>query len=256
MLAYLKIPFRPNMSLFACVLVTPNPFIIILSASLKLQLNPFHPQIQAMLKDRLERSVYLIMMVSLAIVSVMLTSIISKAIFSRENLNAQYFSKTRTPRWQKNFTFTGDDFPESLVPDAGKVRFVVEESVRFALDLPEAKTEWLSTSPPGTGHVALGAENRAFFVAMFHQLHCLRLFQAALTDQNDREHTHHCLNYLRQWTLCQADLTLEAGDFTTRDFEQHRVGATHVCRDWGEIYDSVSVNWKERQHAPIANYTA
>lgn len=60
MLAYLKIPFRPNMSLFACVLVTP--FIIILSASLKLQLNPFRPQIQAMLKDRLERSVYLIMM--------------------------------------------------------------------------------------------------------------------------------------------------------------------------------------------------
>lgn len=141
----------------------------------------------------------------------------------------------------------GDDFPESLVPDAGKVRFVEEESVRFALDSPEAKIEWLSTSPPGTGHVALGAENRAFFVAMFHQLHCLRLFQAALTGQNDQEHAHHCLNYLRQWSLCQADLTLEPGDFTTRDFEQHRVGATHVCKDWGELYDSVAVNWRDRQ---------
>jgi len=99
--------------------------------------------------DRLERSVYLIMMVSLTIVSIALTSIIFKSILSRENLNIQ----TRTPRRQENFTFMGDDFPESLVPDAGKVRFVVEESVRFALDLPESKTEWLSTSPPGTGHV-------------------------------------------------------------------------------------------------------
>lgn len=150
----------------------------------------------------------------------------------------------------------GDDFPESLIPDAGKVRFVEEESVRFALDSPEANIEWLSTSPPGTGHVALGPENRAFFVAMFHQLHCLRLFRAALTGQNDQEHTHHCLNYLRQWSLCQADLTLEPGDFTTRDFEQHRVGATHVCKDWGELYDSVAINWKDKQLAAVSNYTA
>ncbi|KAG1793517.1 uncharacterized protein HD556DRAFT_510562 [Suillus plorans] len=206
--------------------------------------------IQAMPNNRLERFVYLIMMVSLTIVSIALTSIIFKSMLSRENLNIQ----TRTPRQQQNFTFMGDDFPESLVPDAGKVRFVAEESVRFALDLPESKTEWLSTSPPGTGHVVLGAENRSFFVAMFHQLHCLRLFRVALAGPNfDQEHTHHCLNYLRQWILCQADLTLEAGDFTTRDFEQHRVGATHVCRDWGELYDSVAINWKDRQ---LGNHTA
>lgn len=205
-----------------------------------------------MLNNRREYPVHLIMMASLAIASIALTGIIFKATFSRENSNAQRFSQTRTLSSQKNFTFMGDDFPESLLPDVGKVRFVVEESVRFALDLPETKTEWLSTSPPGTGHVGLGIENRAFFVAMFHELHCLRLFQAALTGQNDEAHTHHCLNYLRQWILCQADLTLEAGDFITRDFEQQRVGAAHVCRDWGEIYDSVAVNWKDRQH----NYTA
>lgn len=152
--------------------------------------------------------------------------------------------------------FIGDDFPESLLPDAGKVGFVVEESVRFALDLPEAKIEWLSTSPPGTGKVTLGAENRIFFVAMFHQLHCLTIFHAALAGRNDQKHVHHCLNYIRQWSLCQADLTLEAGDFTTRDFEQHRVGATHVCKDWGELYDSVAINWKDRQLAAVSNYTA
>ncbi|KAG2151241.1 uncharacterized protein EDB93DRAFT_307034 [Suillus bovinus] len=206
--------------------------------------------------NRLERSVYLIMMMSLAIVSIALTSIIFKSILSKENLNTQHLSKIRASRWQKNFTFVGDDFPESLVPDAGKVRFVAEESVRFALDLPESEIEWLSTSPPGTGHVVLGAENRSFFVAMFHQLHCLRLFRAALAGENVQEHTHHCLNYLRQWILCQADLTMEAGDFTTRDFEQDRVGATHVCRDWGKLYDSVAVNWEDRQRAPISNRTA
>ncbi|KAG0700586.1 hypothetical protein DFH29DRAFT_615412 [Suillus ampliporus] len=75
---------------------------------------------------------------------------------------------------------------------------------------------------------------------MFHQLHCLRRFREALTGQGSSQgHTHHCLNYLRQSTLCQADLTLEAGDFTTWDFTQRRVGATHVCRDWGALYDYV-----------------
>ncbi|KAG2114517.1 hypothetical protein DEU56DRAFT_905348 [Suillus clintonianus] len=169
-----------------------------------------------MLNNRLERSIHLVMMTSLAIVSIALTSTILKATSSREN--PQYLlSKTRTLGWNKPSTrirlevrllaFTGYDFPESLVPDVGKVRLVVEESVRFALDHPESKTEWLSTSPPGTGHVAL-------------------------------------------------DLTLEAGDFTTGDFEQHRIGATHVCRDWGEIYDNVAVNWKDSQLAAIRNSTA
>ncbi|KAG2114534.1 hypothetical protein DEU56DRAFT_188764 [Suillus clintonianus] len=204
--------------------------------------------------NRFERNIYLIMTGSLAIISIALTSIIFKEMFSRGN--SQCFLNTRTPERQKKFTFMGDDFPESFV-DVGKVKLVVEESVRFALDRPEANTEWLSTSPPGTGHVALGPDNRAFFVAMFHQLHCLRLFRTALVGQNHNAegHAHHCLNYLRQWILCQADLTLEAGDFTTRDFEQHRVGATHVCRDWGEIYDSVAVNWQERQLAASSNST-
>ncbi|KAG1732947.1 hypothetical protein EDB19DRAFT_1639969, partial [Suillus lakei] len=171
-----------------------------------------------------------------------------------EKFQSVYIPSKIRNNLKSDLAFIGDDFPESLL-DMGQVRLTVEESVRFAIDLPEAKIEWLSTSPPGTGHVALGAENRVFFVSMFHQLHCLRLFRAALIGRNNQEHTHHCLNYLRQWILCQADLTLEAGDFTTRDFKQHRVGATHICRDWSELYDNVSVNWKDRQPAAIGNST-
>jgi hypothetical protein len=58
-------------------------------------------------------------------------------------------------------------------------------------------------------------------------------------------HLHHCLNYMRERALCQADLTLEPGDFTQRNFAQDRVGATHVCRDWNAVISKVDDNWND-----------
>jgi hypothetical protein len=124
---------------------------------------------------------------------------------------------------------------------------VVEESVHYSLTDPEGSTEWLYTSPPGTGSVRFGTENRTFFVSMFHQLHCLRGFQRYLLGGKhlDKGHLQHCFNYVRQQILCHADLTLEPGDFATRNFSESRVGATHTCQDWEAVYDYMTVNWDD-----------
>ncbi|KAH7912739.1 hypothetical protein BJ138DRAFT_1147525 [Hygrophoropsis aurantiaca] len=147
-----------------------------------------------------------------------------------------------TVRADDAYTFEGDDIPERLPVNLKLVEMQVEESVHFTLD-SDASHEWWSVSPPGTGGVRFGPDNRVLFVAMFHETHCLRLFRDGLLGHLDSEHMLHCLNYVRQWTLCHADLTLEPGDFTTRNFTQDRVGATHVCRDWDALYDEVSRNW-------------
>ncbi|KAH7918187.1 hypothetical protein BV22DRAFT_1108427 [Leucogyrophana mollusca] len=154
-------------------------------------------------------------------------------------------SGTMTKSHLDHYSFEGDDFPEVLPVTLGPVEMVVEESVHFSLNAPDAQLEWLATSPPGTGSIRLGDDNRSFFVSMFHQVHCLRYFRQAVLGSPEEEHVHHCLNYLRQWTLCQSDLTLEQGDFTTRNFTQQREGETHVCRDWNTLFDEVSVNWGE-----------
>ncbi|KAH7912746.1 hypothetical protein BJ138DRAFT_1112043 [Hygrophoropsis aurantiaca] len=154
-------------------------------------------------------------------------------------------SNTKSGVQKNHYTFEGDDFPEVLPIELQPVEMVVEESVHFDLLSPEARLEWLATSPPGTGSIRMGKDNRSFFVSMFHQVHCLRYFRQALNGHPEEEHVHHCLNYLRQWTLCQADLTLESGDFISRNFTLQRQGETHVCRDWNTVFDEVSVNWVE-----------
>ncbi|KAF7792945.1 hypothetical protein EIP86_004048 [Pleurotus ostreatoroseus] len=126
----------------------------------------------------------------------------------------------------------------------------VEESVRYSLTDPESELEWLWTGPIGDHHVRLGQPRRAFAVPMFHQLHCLRTIRE-LIDRGGLHrfpraygHVHHCFVYLRQWTLCSADVTLEPGDFMQRNFTIERVGATHTCQDWEPVYDMVADNWK------------
>ncbi|KAF8549286.1 hypothetical protein OG21DRAFT_1515397 [Imleria badia] len=127
----------------------------------------------------------------------------------------------------------------------------VEESVRFSPGGTEAAAEWSSTSPPGEGSVRLGPDGRLFYLSVFHELHCLRRFQLSLRDPRSASdpaglaHTQHCLNYLRQCSLCQADRTLELGDFITRNFTTDRVGAIHTCKDWSAVYDRVTYEWSK-----------
>lgn len=168
--------------------------------------------------------------------------------------------------------YEGLDFPASLpLPrELHAVGLVSEESVHFALssDATEAHEEWMGYLPPGAGVVRLGPPtdvdtNRAFIVAMFHELHCLRYLrdEFALTTGPAREregkepawgHVQHCLNLLRRAVLCEADTTLERADMEHDVFAQRggddglavgRVGEYHVCRDWDVVYDEMARSW-------------
>jgi hypothetical protein len=51
--------------------------------------------------------------------------------------------------------------------------------------------------------------------------------------------------YLRQLFLCNADMALEEGDFTKRNFTIDRVGDTRTCRDWSMVADWVDVRFDD-----------
>lgn len=132
------------------------------------------------------------------------------------------------------------------------MRMVIEESVHYSIVAHESPQEWLSfTAFIGDGAVRLGPAHRLFAVSMIHQLHCLRSIRDSMAqswtdmDNNSRNHAHHCLNYLRDRMLCQADTTLEPGDFAIQNFSRRRSGATHTCTDWKPAFDYVWDNWLE-----------
>ncbi|KZT04281.1 uncharacterized protein LAESUDRAFT_658080, partial [Laetiporus sulphureus 93-53] len=146
----------------------------------------------------------------------------------------------------------GSDYPELFPVDAGPTKLLVEDSVHYSLTAPEAYEEWLWTAPlVGDNHVRLGPEKRMFAVPMCHQLHCLRSIRSALEDGWNslppvhQGHIHHCFNYLRQWTLCSADVTLERGDFVARNWTTERTGGFHTCLGWKPVYRAVEQNWLE-----------
>ncbi|KAK0486111.1 hypothetical protein IW261DRAFT_1559536 [Armillaria novae-zelandiae] len=152
-----------------------------------------------------------------------------------------------------DYTFIGDDFPYTfpIAHNLSTVAMQVEESVHFSLHDPNSHAEWQSVLPASVGTVILGPYNRSFVVPMFHELHCtVLLFEsfAPNTEKPHWGHIKHCMNYIRQWALCRADLTLERGSFEQRDFVKERVGAMHACKDWNAVYAYASTNWDEWGH--------
>ncbi len=124
---------------------------------------------------------------------------------------------------------------------------VVEESVHYAPGAPGAVDEWWYERGFGfDGAGRIGGDNRTFAVSLYHQEHCLLYVHQQLTNRTGKDrlpHHQHCLNYLRQQALCHPDLTLEPGDFTTRDFEAQRGGETHACRDFEAAWDYNARDW-------------
>jgi len=152
----------------------------------------------------------------------------------------------------ESYSFIGRDYPDALPLSTRAVRMLVEESIHFSITDSEAADEWLWTAPVGDNHVRLGPDQRLFTVAMFHELHCLRNIRAAMVLPASTRlhiqtlgHINHCLNYLREWTLCNADVTLEPGDFTQRNFSVDQVGTSHTCTDWMPLYKLEEKNWLE-----------
>ncbi|KAI0697344.1 hypothetical protein BC835DRAFT_1519209 [Cytidiella melzeri] len=162
-------------------------------------------------------------------------------------------------RPENSYSYTGKDQPVRLPIERKQVKMTIEESTRYSIMDPEAEMEWLWTGPVGDHAVRLGEGRRGYVVAMFHELHCLRLMRKALESgrwshmgKGAQGHMHHCFVYLRQWTLCSADVTLEPGDFTKRNLTLERTGATHTCYDWFPVYDRVTAGWEDWEEYRIS----
>ncbi|KAE9393405.1 hypothetical protein BT96DRAFT_924075 [Gymnopus androsaceus JB14] len=165
------------------------------------------------------------------------------------------FFQTLRPKSENNqiekkdvYSFQGYDIPEILQMDFnGFVAMSAEETLHFAAT-DEAEDEWTPLEPYGRGVVRQGPDQRAFLLSVFHQLHCLHYIEVELTSASDMAHwphVQHCLNMIRQWVICEADVTLEQGFFARRNFTADRWGETYVCRDWEAVYAEMKRNWIE-----------
>jgi len=182
------------------------------------------------------------------------TSLVSFGLDLRQVVRSRSLTRLSPydPISDSSYSYVGGDYPRRLplTKSLQPIAMTVEESAHYAFMGEEAPMEYLWTAPIGDNHVRLGPDHRFFAVAMFHQIHCLRGFRDAMEGKlphghHFEGHLHHCLNYVRQWSLCSADTTLEPGDFTKRNFTIERTGATHTCLDWEPIYEDVADRWHE-----------
>ncbi|KAJ7077411.1 hypothetical protein B0H15DRAFT_789717, partial [Mycena belliarum] len=144
------------------------------------------------------------------------------------------------------------DYPLILpVKDIPAVEMTFQESARFRLSDAESQKNWatLLTNQFGVGFQHLGPYNFRYISGAYHSLHCIYTMQLDFDKPNHVEnpshHFTHCLMYFRQIFLCNADLTLEEGDFFKKNYTADRVGQTRNCRDWWKVAEWVDRNNKE-----------
>ncbi|KAJ7582186.1 hypothetical protein C8J56DRAFT_792695, partial [Mycena floridula] len=154
--------------------------------------------------------------------------------------------------------YVGTDYPLEH-PVAGELEYVamaIQDTSRYQLDGPPHMDDWETLKESIlTSRVREGPEHRVFNPSFWHQQHCLRRLAFAISQEDHRNstshHVLHCLHYLRQHFLCEADFRLETGDFMDRfkDPSANRVRAdTIVCRDWERVFqylDSSAQEWMD-----------
>lgn len=173
--------------------------------------------------------------------------------------------------------YIGSDYPPFLplppssphpvsLDDLDPVLIRLQPSVHFSVlnnntTDPYSSDRWstLIDHPRGIGRVHLGPEERLFNLAFYHQLHCVYVLYRGMTDDMplsedsyaNKGHVQHCLNYLRQTFLCNADVNLEEGDFVEEVLsgkEGRGEEKLLKCRDWEAVYrmmDEDFDRWKK-----------
>ncbi|MCJ1434308.1 hypothetical protein MMC27_003675 [Xylographa pallens] len=133
-------------------------------------------------------------------------------------------------------------------PFAGKDKYITNSLWRDLFPTTEAAglvslpTSWaLSQNLPTTVDDQHTPGNGVYFVAAYHQLHCLSVLRAALyhyhegaTQTVEWMHMVHCVDSLRQALMCSADDTLlyTNGNGTVGVSQKFGDGQLRVCRDW------------------------
>ncbi|EME42004.1 hypothetical protein DOTSEDRAFT_25662 [Dothistroma septosporum NZE10] len=120
---------------------------------------------------------------------------------------------------------------------------------------------WQRLSPPGEGFVEVANEvarnlppsrvserrpdtHKVYGVSVFHQLHCVNMLRLNMypeefhwtlpgeSAEQIRKHRDHCIDYLRQAIMCNADVTFEPWG----EAGINGMGAIHQCRDYQKIF--------------------
>ena len=147
--------------------------------------------------------------------------------------------------------YIGRDYPIQWPLELDPVQLAFEDhTVHYALSGETAVKEWQSLLPSGGVTVRLGSSFRPFTVSVFHQLRCLDVVRDAMVEYRANgmapsAKARHCLNYLRQMTLCRANTRLE----NVRDSSEYRhkvtvSEVTYTCRDWSAVIEAAEDNWK------------
>ncbi|KAF9524166.1 hypothetical protein CPB83DRAFT_861723 [Crepidotus variabilis] len=134
------------------------------------------------------------------------------------------------------------------------VALEVVDSERYGM---HDDNDWASVTPLGHGFVKVGdGEDDFYAISMYHQIHCLNGFRKVLNGhrndsraEHDAMHNLHCLSYMRQVVLCNADLALEPA-FLAKNTDgrltqaAYGVGVTHQCRDWEQVRSFAEENFQ------------
>lgn len=135
------------------------------------------------------------------------------------------------------------------------VEMTYQESSRFEIqNYTASRPNWdtLIKNQFGLGFHHIGPFHHRFVSAAYHSLHCDYTFGRDMEKPNHlnetSHHLVHCMMYLWQLFMCNADATLEPGDFMVRNLTLDRMGVTRKCRDWGTVakwIDQNALEWAE-----------
>jgi len=156
------------------------------------------------------------------------------------------------PEWDANwFSMAGKAFGYVRHGIPGATR-VVNGAVAPAPNNSLGRPWETDNLPYGHYHPKAITGRRLFVITMFHELHCLRMINGGFETQGRMKEGHlkHCLHYIRQMALCDADMTPEPAGWEEKwsvedDTGLDREGATHVCKDFQSVFDASENNWVE-----------
>ncbi|KAH9914383.1 uncharacterized protein BXZ73DRAFT_55016 [Epithele typhae] len=160
------------------------------------------------------------------------------------------------PPPHSSYSWIEDDIPDTLhIPNPRpRVAMNLEDSVHFARGAPNASLAWMySISPTRSlqGDVHYGSADRGLNALVFHELHCLNWVRLALEEEGvpapglEEWHMTHCLNMVKDFTLCAADIELERGHIAGRNFDVEKDGGERSCMDVEGLYGYMQEQWEE-----------
>lgn len=112
----------------------------------------------------------------------------------------------------------------------------------------EDSSEWNAFIPENVSVYLDNEGEQVFMPTMLHEIKCINAIrerivalgrQPELEMKNVERHqmANHCVNYLRQMTLCHGDLAVE----TIFGRPANAYGNLRLCRDWEAIYRGMVV---------------